>query len=41
MLSPAEREHFTERGFVRLPGVFSREAAATMEQRYPQPPPAA
>jgi hypothetical protein len=33
MLSPRQREHFAERGFVRLPGVFSRDAAAAMEQR--------
>jgi hypothetical protein len=33
MLDPAQREHFEERGYVRLPGVFSRDAAAAMEQR--------
>jgi hypothetical protein len=33
MLTPRQREHFAERGFVRLPGVFSRDAAAAMERR--------
>ena len=33
MLSPAQREHFAERGFVRVPGAFPRDAAAAMEQR--------
>jgi len=33
MLTPSQREHFEARGFVRLPGVFSRDAAAAMEQR--------
>ena len=33
MLTPSQREHFAARGFVRLPGVFSRVAAAAMEQR--------
>lgn len=33
MLDPSQREHFAARGFVRLPGVFSRDAAAAMEQR--------
>ena len=33
MLDPSQREHFAAHGFVRLPGVFSRDAAAAMEQR--------
>ena len=32
-MTESQREHFAARGFVRLPGVFSRDAAAAMEQR--------
>jgi hypothetical protein len=32
-MTEGQREHFAARGFVRLPGVFSRDAAAAMEQR--------
>lgn len=33
MLTPEQRAEFDERGFVRLPGAFSREEAAAMEDR--------